>query len=180
MSRELYSLFADEYDGARPFSNITRSEQRHYDAIGRLLTRYGAKDPAAGKPAGVYTSPEVQRLYDTWKAQGLKSQQAALQVGVDLEKRDIADLERLIARTTAPDVKQVYTHLLAGSRNHLAAFTNALDGGRRGMDPGTRVVPALANQPGPKHQLVADDLGVRRTFLKDGEKGSGQAHGSAL
>ena len=36
LARDLYQLFADTYDQARPFSNIVKSEQRHFDAVGTL------------------------------------------------------------------------------------------------------------------------------------------------
>ena len=38
----------------------------------------------------------------------------------------------------------------------------------------------LPHETGPKHQLVTDDLGVRRTFPEDGQKGTGPAHCAAL
>lgn len=128
MARDLYTLFAAKY-GVAPFTNIRFSEQRHYDSIGVLLTRYGVGDPSVGKAAGVYANADVQKLYDAWKAQGLKSVTAAYQVGVDLEKRDIADLTAIRNRTTATDVKAVLTNLLAASGNHLAAYTRAVSGG---------------------------------------------------
>lgn len=134
MARDLYRFFADRYDGDRPFSNIVDSEQRHFDAIGRLLTRYGLADPSAGRAAGRYADPAIQRLYDTWKAQGSRSLQAAFAVGVDLENRDIADLEKSAATPGLPDdVRTVYSNLLQASRNHLAAFTRAAE---RGSAPG--------------------------------------------
>ena len=46
--------------------------------------------------------------------------------------------------------------------------------------PGIDARGRLADQPGAQHQLVADDLGVGGTFLEDGKKGSGPAHGAAL
>ena len=65
MARDLYAVIAAQYDSAIPFSTITTSEQRHYDSIGVLLTRYGIADPAAGKAAGVYANADIQKLYDT-------------------------------------------------------------------------------------------------------------------
>ena len=100
MARDLYQKFSDTYDGLRPFSMITRSEQQHMESIGRLLTAYGLPDPSAGKAAGVYSDPEIQKLYDGWLTQGLTSVDEAEKVGVALEQRDIADLETLIAKTT--------------------------------------------------------------------------------
>ena len=136
MARDLYQALADHYDGALPFSMIVNSEQRHFDAVGTMLERYGVTDPAAGKQAGSYADPTIQKLYDGWLAEGKKSLAAAYGVGVELETRDIADLEKAIAATSAADVKQLYTNLLKASEHHLAAFEAAVDGRTMGTGMG--------------------------------------------
>ena len=146
MARDLYQALSDKYDGALPFSRIIPSEQRHFDAVGTLLDRYGVADPAAGKQAGSYADATVQKLYDGWLAEGLVSLDKAYGVGVALEKRDIADLEKTLGTSLPADVTQVYTALLNGSQHHLTAFQAAADGqvlgqqlgqGRQnGMSPG--------------------------------------------
>ncbi|MGB7980578.1 MAG: DUF2202 domain-containing protein [Candidatus Nanopelagicales bacterium] len=128
MSRDLYQHFSDKYDEARPFSNITGAEARHFASVGVLLDRYDLTDPAAGKAAGTYADPELQKLYDQWKAQGDSSLAAAYEVGVDLERRDIADLTDMANASLPSDVSAVYARLLNGSENHLAAFTAATQG----------------------------------------------------
>ncbi len=133
VARDLYRALADKYNNARPFSNIVTSESRHFDAVGVLLQRYGIADPSAGKPAGKYANAELQRLYDQWLAQGSTSLAAAYQVGVALEKRDIDDLKRILGQAGLPtDVTRVYRQLLAGSENHLAAYTAAVSGAAAG------------------------------------------------
>ena len=102
------------------FDRIAASEQQHFDAVGA---------PATGQPAGTYANPDVQQLYDQWKAQGLTSVQDAYAAGVALEHTDIADLRKLLARNSDSDVHRVFSHLLAASQHHLAAFTNAVNGG---------------------------------------------------
>lgn len=137
MARDLYAALAAAHDGARPMSMITTSEQRHFDAVGRLLTRYGVADPSAGRAAGSFAFPEIQALYDDWLARGTADRAGAHQVGVELEQRDIGDLKRLIAQNPPADVQTVYTNLLAGSEKHLAAFQRAASGGARpGMGAG--------------------------------------------
>ncbi len=128
LARDVYAALAARYDGAVPFSMITRSEQVHYDAIGTLLTRYGISDPSVGRPAGSYADPTLQKLYDTLMAQGAASLGAAYDVGVAIEKQDIADLDRTLAGALPADVKAVLTNLRSGSEHHLAAFENAADG----------------------------------------------------
>src|SRR5665647_795338 len=81
MARDLYAVIAAQYDSAIPFSTITTSEQRHYDSIGVLLTRYGIADPAAGKAAGVYANTDIQKLYDSLLAQSKTSLPEAYKVG---------------------------------------------------------------------------------------------------
>ncbi|MCB0873766.1 MAG: DUF2202 domain-containing protein [Actinobacteria bacterium] len=128
MARDLYRVISTKYGGLLPFSNIQRSEQRHFDAVGSLLTRYDVADPAVGKTAGVYANAEVQRLYDGWRSTALKSKTYAYRVGIALEKRDIADLTRAINATSDPVTKQVLTNLRSASKKHLAAFTRAANG----------------------------------------------------
>jgi hypothetical protein len=43
--------------------------------------------------------------------------------------------------------------------------------------PGVDAGGGLADEAGAEHQLVADDLGVGRRFLGDGEEVIGKAHG---
>lgn len=127
MARDLYRRFADKY-GSTPFAMISQSEQRHFDADGWLLVTYGVHDPAAGAKTGVYADAALQKLYDGWKAKGLTSVSAAYQVGVALEKRDIADLTRLQGGTQNADLDRVYGRLANASQHHLAAFTAAAEG----------------------------------------------------
>lgn len=128
MARDLYKLFAGKYEAVPIFEAISRSEQRHFDAVGNVLVRYDVQDPSAGKAAGVFTDATIQKLYDGWKAQGLKSSDEALNAAIALEKRDIADLERLVAKDNPADVESLYTHLLAASKHHLSAFTAVAQG----------------------------------------------------
>ena len=52
----------------------------------------------------------------------------ALEVGVSIEEKDIADLEALIKEEElSSDVENLYNRLLSGSYNHLNAFNRQLD-----------------------------------------------------
>lgn len=139
MARDLYQALAEHYDGAAPFAMITRSEQMHWSAVGALLTTHGITDPSAGLAAGTYADPAIQALYDEWLQRGLTSLDAAYQVGVELEKRDIADLDTAITRTTLTDARQVLTNLRTASKRHLGAFQAAASGQDplQGMGQGT-------------------------------------------
>jgi hypothetical protein len=155
MARDLYAALADVHDGARPMSRITNSEQRHFTHVGTLLQRYDIEDPSTGLAAGDYAFPELQTLYDDWFAEGSTSVNAAYQVGIELEQRDIADLEAIIEDTTQEDVRLVLDRLLAGSENHLAAFTRAADG-TMPADPGAGLQnggPGKGRGPGQGQML---------------------------
>ena len=105
LARDLYAAIAKQYDNAAPFATITISEQRHYDSMGVLLTRYGVADPSAGKAAGVYSDPELQKLYDTLWAKAKTSINDAYAVGVAVEKADIADLKKAMEGDSADKLK---------------------------------------------------------------------------
>lgn len=109
------------------FSNIAESEQRHMDAVKNLLDKYGLDDPAAGNDLGEFTDPQFTQLFEQLVAQGQQSLEEALKVGVTIEELDIADLQQLIKQTNKTDIQRVYTNLLKGSNNHLAAFQSQLD-----------------------------------------------------
>lgn len=176
MARDLYKVFADTYNGARPFSNITKSEQRHFDAMGRLIDRYDLADPSAGKAAGEYAYPSLQKHYDAWLAQGMKSQVEANKAGADLERADIATLEAALKTDAPADVKNVYSNLLAGSRNHLAAFTRAASGQAVGQGQGRGRRDGTGQGQG-QGQGRRDGTGQGQG-ARDGGKGVGKADGT--
>lgn len=137
LARDVYKALADHYDGARPFSNITNSEQRHFDIMGTLLVRFGLPDPSAGLPAGDYAFDELDTMYAELVASGKQSLTNAYKAGVTVETTDIADLERVIAETSAADAKSSFETLLAGSRMHLQAFSKTPASGQQGQGNGT-------------------------------------------
>ncbi|MBP1624665.1 MAG: hypothetical protein H6Q07_2685 [Acidobacteria bacterium] len=104
--------------------DIAASEQRHFDAIGVLIARYGLTDPAQGP--GVFVDEKIRGLYEALMAKGIVSSVDALEVGVMIEETDIDDLEDAMKSTTPRDIDKVYANLLAGSFNHLDAFNSHL------------------------------------------------------
>ncbi|MBS1826634.1 MAG: DUF2202 domain-containing protein [Acidobacteria bacterium] len=121
MARDLYRHFYQKYNLAI-FDRIARSEQAHFDAIGQLLARYAVADPAANLPEGTFANANLQALYHQLAAKGDLSLRDALDVGVLVEKTDIADLETSLKATAKPDLKRVFQNLMAASYNHLEAF----------------------------------------------------------
>jgi len=125
MARDTYQVLGDKW-GVSVFSNIAQAEQQHMDAIKALLDRYSIAVPVSDD-VGVFTDPDIQALYNTLISKGEQSQEDALQVGIDVENTDIADLEKRMV--DAPDdINAIYEKLKNGSDKHLNAFTNMLNG----------------------------------------------------
>ena len=125
LARDVYTALYEKWD-VRTFANISKAEQTHMDAMKLLVDRYELIDPMTNDNLGVFTSPELQKLYDNLVAQGSISLESALETGSTIEDLDIYDLDRLIKTTDNKDVKIVYQNLLKGSRNHLRAFDRQL------------------------------------------------------
>jgi hypothetical protein len=124
MARDVYQVLLAKW-GHRVFENIASAEQRHMDAVSRLIEGYNLEDTTPAEP-GKFTIPELQALYDQSVASGTKSLVDALGVGVLIEETDIADLENTLKQELDPPIKQVLKNLLRASHNHLAAFNSAL------------------------------------------------------
>lgn len=104
------------------FTNIRDSEQRHFDSVGDLVTRYQLTDPAAGKAAGEFTDPRLQALHDQLVTRGATSRLEALLVGAEIEELDLRDLQVALDAVTHDDVAVTYDNLMRGSRNHLRTY----------------------------------------------------------
>ena len=129
VAHDVYVRLGEKW-GSRVFANISASEARHMNAVAGLLSKYNITAPTVGMPAGKFSEHWAQDLHDKLVAEGLVSEKNAMRVGVKIEELDIADLEQPLARTQQSDIRSVYTHLLAGSKNHLAAFNRQLNRGR--------------------------------------------------
>jgi hypothetical protein len=126
MARDLYNRFNEMYGGTvRVFGNISRSEQKHMDAVKGLLDAYGLEDPVEDDAVGLFTNPVLAGQFTTLLDQG-KTLKGALEVGVIVEEQDLEDLAAAIAETDEPCIDRVYSNLLRGSTNHLAAFNRVL------------------------------------------------------
>lgn len=126
LARDMYTAFSRRY-AHRTFSAISRSEQRHMDAIKILLDRYGLQDPVGDRPEGSFANNDLQALYDTLLAKGSVSLTEALKVGKLIEEVDIADLDIHRAELSGEsDIKAVYENLRRASERHLRAFSRNL------------------------------------------------------
>ena len=122
LARDVYQVLHTQW-GAKIFSNIAASEQKHMNAVDTLIAANGLED-ATPEAAGEFTYPELQELYDQLVEQGGASLADALAVGVAIETEDIADLDDALAVVEDAATRRVFTNLLNGSLRHLAAFNN--------------------------------------------------------
>lgn len=162
LAHDLYTAFGDKYDSA-VWDRIANSEQRHFEAIGRLLTDFDVADPTAGDDDGTYDDKQLQKLYDGWLEDGQKSEGDAFKAAIELEKRDIADLEKQIKATDNDDIKAVYERLLAGSENHLAAFTAWANGDTTGLQQGQGMRGQQNEARRAERSAVCDGTGMEDT-----------------
>lgn len=138
LAHDLYVNYLDLY-GMRIFSNISSAETNHMAAMFGLLQDAGLEDPANAE-AGVFTNDHLQQVYDKLLSAGKTSLVEALKCGAYVEELDIQDLEKQLSLTTNETIKQIYSNLLRGSRNHLRAFNRVLE------SSGVDYKPQLLNQ----------------------------------
>jgi hypothetical protein len=119
---QLYALYPQQ----QIFLNISLSEQRHTEAVLRLINFYGLTDPAK-EGIGEFTNGDLQELYGLLMSIGDDGLIQALEVGVTIEETDIEDITALMEQTEVKNLLQVYSNLLNGSENHLKSFESTLD-----------------------------------------------------
>jgi hypothetical protein len=93
-----------------PFRQVERAERRHVWALEQLFVAHGAEPPAVATGVAI-----------TVKASSLPE---ACALGVESEKRNIVLYDELLKADVPPDVRCVFEHLQAASRErHLPTFT---------------------------------------------------------
>lgn len=125
LARDVYRAMFDLWE-VPTFFRISESEQRHMDALGRLIARYDLEDPVVDDTQGVFTNPVFVELYGQLVEAGSASIVEALKVGALIEELDIKDLREALAQTDHGDLQRVYGNLMRGSRNHLRAFAGLI------------------------------------------------------
>ncbi len=126
LAGDIYDAFYDQY-GATVFDNIAQSEDNHFDALLAQAESLGLDtDSFVFNEPGTFENPELQEMYDTLLAQGSVSLEAALEVGVAIETKDMTDIAEAAELVEGTQLEQVYDHLLTGSSYHLEAFESLL------------------------------------------------------
>ncbi|MCU0279775.1 MAG: DUF2202 domain-containing protein [Candidatus Nanopelagicales bacterium] len=160
LARDVYLHFAALYPVVEPGSNIfakiAKSEQRHTDAVLKLLDKYGVDDPVVSddgvvNPPGIFTNTDLQTLYDQLVANGEAGLAEALAVGVLIEHTDIGDIGDAIELSEDyADIVRVYSNLLSGSYSHLSAFEEVLEKLEADDDADAAEVTASSRAPAAK------------------------------
>ena len=126
VARDTYRELAAQWE-LGIFSNISKAEQKHMDAIEKLLEKYGIADPVTNDTTGIFANKDLRTIYEGLLERGFMSSTDALQVGAFVEEFDIRDLKQAIAESTEDDLIKVYENLERSSRNHLRAFVRQIE-----------------------------------------------------
>lgn len=124
LAHDVYTAMYELW-GARAFGNILNSEANHQDQVLSVMNTFAVED-LRSSDLGVFTDPELQKLYDDLIAKGSKSLLDAYEVGIAIEELDIADLTDMLSTATDPTVIAMMENLRRGSENHLRAFNSKL------------------------------------------------------
>ncbi len=124
LARDVYYALNDIWN-ARVFNNISKSEERHIEAVMGLVEYYNLGSTEVKTP-GEYESEEFKALYEQLVKQGSQSIIEAMKVGALIEELDIKDLQEKLEATDNENITLVFNNLLRGSRNHLRAFNRQL------------------------------------------------------
>lgn len=126
LARDVYLYSYDLY-GQNIFKNISNSEQSHMNSVTIILKKYGVEDLSLAD-RGDFSNTVLQSLYDDLTNLALESLEGALIAGATIEDLDINDINSFIGNTRFQDISDMYALLNCGSRNHLRAYTNNLEG----------------------------------------------------
>lgn len=124
LARDVYYALYDAW-GALPFSNISKAEEQHMNAVISLLELYGSEETLVKDP-GQFDDIAFETLYAELVAQGSASVEEAFKVGALIEELDIWDLQEHLEAASNPNITLVFSNLMKGSRNHLRAFNRQL------------------------------------------------------
>ncbi len=126
LARDVYLYSYDLY-GQNIFKNISNSEQSHMNSVAVILEKYGVEDLSLVE-RGKFSNTDLQSLYVDLTNLASESLEGALIAGATIEDLDINDINSFIGNTRFQDIGDMYALLNCGSRNHLRAYINNLEG----------------------------------------------------
>lgn len=167
LARDVYSVLFQKW-GSQVFTNISKAENNHLNAIVLLLTNYGSTETSIGE-AGIFADVAVQKLYNDLVTKASISVEEAYKTGALIEEMDIKDLDEALVTTTNENVTLVFENLLKGSRNHLRAFNLQL------TNLGIVYTPVYISQT--DYSLIVTSPMEKGKQYKMQGKGNGQGNG---
>ena len=167
LARDVYTVLAQKW-GSQIFTNISKAENNHLNAIVLLLSNYGSTETAIGE-AGVFADAAVRTLYNDLVAKASASIEEAYKTGALIEDMDIKDLTAALGTTSNENVILVFENLEKGSRNHLRAFNRQL------TTLGIVYTPVYITQT-DYDQIVSSAMEKGNQYKMNG-KGNGQGKG---
>ena len=142
LAKDIYLALNGIYPSQQLSNIATKAETQHESSVEALLKKYNlsvrdvlnssgtatySAAALATIPAGSYTLPELQSLYNALYAEGSISAQKSLEVGCKVEVTDVNDLNKdLVIATGAQDLVIIFENLRAGSYYHYWAFDKGL------------------------------------------------------
>ena len=174
LARDVYRTLAGKWN-CPAFTNIAGAAQRHLDAVGLLMAKYGLQDPAPDDTVGVFADPEFTQLYTTLTQSGAKSLLDAFKAGVEIEQADLASLKTALSQTDKSDIQWVLGNLQRASSNHRRAFTRHVEAGGAGC-PLQGLFGGRGNGRGLGGSGVCPGYG-RQGLFGGGGNGSGPGNG---
>jgi len=124
LAGDVYKTLYEKW-GSNIFSNISKAEDTHMNAVILLLQNYGEEFTKVGD-RGIFSNPDFQTLYGQLVAKGSVSLEEAYKTGALIEEMDIKDLADYLESMTNENIIMVFENLEKGSRNHLRAFNRQL------------------------------------------------------
>jgi hypothetical protein len=126
LAHDVYIALAQS-SGLKIFSSISNAESKHMLAVEQLISRYASIVPLANMAPGVFSDPQIQKLYVELVTAGSVSPTAALSIGARIEEMDIRDLQLVLSQNPPQQVTKVLENLQRASGNHLRAFMGELE-----------------------------------------------------
>jgi hypothetical protein len=108
LARGEYQVVIEQFGERRPFSNIIKAEERH---IALLLPLFESYDVDVPEDQGVMRAAVPDSFAH------------AVEIGIDAEIANIAMYKRFLEQDLSDDIREAFEILLAGSENHLRAFS---------------------------------------------------------
>lgn len=146
LARDVYTTFSIMYPRARAFGQIDNSEQKHTDAVKRLLDKYGIEDPSTDDNIGAFTGDNYGEYFterfEQFIERGSNNVLDAMYVGAFIEELDMIDIRQCnqaildanpdvtecgLDTTKQTDIQRTMTNLLNGSKNHLRAYVRQIE-----------------------------------------------------